>query len=487
MARKFTILPRRWRGIRNSESALLLEPDEWADSKNFDARFGWSNDGSIEQITAGPVSKEVILLRHYYDTAGTLHRVWVNEDGTIFEDTTDVGLTVPGITSLTAIDRTIPYFAAGTGAAVITRASQNPVWKDPGDATWKELTGPPATFKGVTFDVGGPRLFGFPGSLGPDAWAWSAVGDFNDWTTAGGGGEEPIGNNREDIVAIEGGLEANIGIYKRNSIWLRSGADPESWSIVNVSNDIGLTAPNSLLRIGKAHFIAHDSGAYFVNAIGSVSFPSLTFRIQDTWDRMIDNFGEYLRYAHAAYHPRQNVVHLWIPNQASRIMNRLIKIFVADGSVTIHDSKDTGSSDFFPASGGGQMEYGKDSKIFKIAGRTDDGTAITTEITSGIFSGSPPSMDTEKRWGLRGVLHFFFEAETGGETVTVTPRIYRGNSRITGTAQSFALTADQVSKVKVRMSDDSGWGVDFIIAGTFTTGRVRWLGYAGEYTDVTDE
>ncbi|KKK59693.1 hypothetical protein LCGC14_3031830, partial [marine sediment metagenome] len=171
---KFAILPRRWRGIRNSEASVLLEVDEWADSKNFDSRFGWTNKGATQQITAGGGSKEVLALSSYYDVNGDLHRVWINVDGDIFEDTTDIGFNLTGAAIVLADATTpIPYFASGTGALIITRdGSQSSIWKDPSDSVWKELLGVLATPKGATFDVGGPRLFTFPGSLGPDSWAW---------------------------------------------------------------------------------------------------------------------------------------------------------------------------------------------------------------------------------------------------------------------------------------------------------------------------
>jgi hypothetical protein len=486
---KFTVLPRRWRGIRNNESPVLLEPDEWADSKNFDARFGWTNRGSTKEIEQFPVSLSVHGLSNYYDVNGVLNRVWINQEGTIFENTVDTGFKLAsGSLQLNSTTGPVPYFGVGTGASVVSRGGdRNAVWKDPSDSTWKELTGPSGLPKGVTFEAGGPRMFAFPGDLGNDAWEWSAVGDFTKWLGSEGGGQEPIGNDREDIVAIEGGLELNMAIYKRNHIYIRDGADPESWRILPTSQTLGIAAPLTLLRIAKGHFFVHDSGAYFLNAVGGISFPSLTFRIQKTWDEMVDNFGAFLRYAHAAYHPRENMIYLWIPNSNSRIMTRLVKIYVADGSVTIHDAKPSGGSHFFPKSGGGQIEFGINSAILSSRGLTDDGTAISAEITSNIFTGSPPSFDMEKRWGKRGIIHFFFETETAAQTVTVTPRIYRGNSRITGTAQNFVLAGDQVSKVKVKMPKESGWGTDYIINITTSTGRLRWLGYAGDYEEVTDE
>ena len=486
--RKFVIMPRRWRGTRSNEPSVLIGTDEWASSVNFDARFSKSNEGSIVVETSAGVNKEILGLANYYDVNSLLRRVYVDENGDVYEDGVLADVFRAGVFTLSSTTEPIPTFATGTGAIVIARgADGKPLWKDPSDSTWKDMTGAPATnVITAAFEVGGPRLFVAPGTLGNDSMAWSEAGDIDDFVTAGSG-EEPIGNDREDIVALRSGLESNMAIYKRNHIYIRDGSDPDTWNIVPVSQDIGLTAPNSLVNIGKSHFFIHDSGAYFLNAVGSVSFPSLTFKIQNLWDDMLTSFGSYLRYAHAAYHPRENTIYLWIPNQASRIMNRLVKLYLADGAVTVHDGKDTGGAHFFGASGGGQLEYGKASEILKIGGTDDDGTSITVYITSGIFSGSPPTFDLEKRWGKRGILHFFFESTLSGESIKITPRIYRGNSRITGVQQTFALTAGQVSKVKVKMPDESGWGIDYLLDGTFSVGRVRLIGLAGEYTEITDE
>lgn len=486
---KFTVLPRRWKGIRNNESSVLLDIDEWADSNNFDSRFGWTGKGSTKEIEKFPVNLSVHGISNYYDVNGVLHRVWINQEGSIFEDTVDTGFKLgAGNLQLNSTTGPIPYFGIGSGSSVVTRdGAKNAVWKDPADSVWKELTGPSGIPKGITFEIGGPRMFAFPGDLGNDAWEWSAAGDFTKWVASEGGGQEPIGDDREDIVAIEGGLELNMGIYKRNHIYMRDGADPTSWRILPVSNDLGLTAPLSIVRLAKGHFFVHESGAYFLNAVGAVSFPSLTFKIQRTWDAMVEQFGAYLRYAHAAYHPRENVIYLWIPNSNSRIMTRLVKIYISDGSVTIHDNKPTGGSHFFPTNTGGNIEIGVNSAILSVRGLSDDGTAISANLRSQIFTGSPPTFDMEKRWGKRGIIHFFFETETASQVVTVTPRVYRGNSVLTGTAQQFTLPGDQVSKVKVKMPKESGWGIDYLIEITTATGRLRWLGYAGEYEEVTDE
>lgn len=489
--RKFVIMPRRWRGARSNDPSVLIGSDEWASSTNFDARFSRTNLGSVVTVTANPLpnpATEVLGLANYYDTNSLLTRVWVDSDGDVYEEDTIVDVFRAGSFTLATSTDPIPTFAAGTGAIVVCRGSDGkPLWKDPADATWKDMTGAPAT--GVitaAFEVGGPRLFVAPGTLGNDSMAWSEAGDIDDFA-ATGSGEEAVGNDREDIVALFGGLEKNMAIYKRNHIYIRSGTDPDSWSIVPVSNDVGLTAPNSLINIGKAHFFVHESGAYFLNAAGVISFPSLTFKIQDIWDTMVSTFGAYLRYATAAYHPRENTIYLWIPNQSTRIMNRLVKIYLADGAVTVHDGKDTGGSHFFPTTTGGQIEYGKASELLKVSGVDDDGTAITVAMTSGIFSGNPPSFDIEKRWGKRGILHFFFEVTTGNETIKITPNVYRVNAKTAGVQQSFALTSGQVSKVKVKIPDQAGWGFDYDLAGTFSTGHVRLIGIAGEYEEITDE
>lgn len=484
--RAFQILPKRWRGIRNEESALLLDPDEWADSKNFDSRMGWSGTGSttIQTWTGGSLA--CLGLRHFFDKNGVIHRVLVSEDGGIFEDGSAIPLTFsPTAIVLTDAAGRIPSFAPGLGGIVIARGAPfSVIRKDPADDMWKVLLNAPQ-FTGVSMERAGPRLFGFPNSLTEtDTVAWSAAADFTLWTTAGGGGTEPIGNDRQPIIGIEGGLENAMAYYKRDYIYIRRGTDPETWRIDLATSDIGLTAPLSLIRLGKSHFFVHESGAYFLNPVGAVIFPPLSEKIQRTWDTMIDNFGSYLRFAHAAYHSRERTIYCWLPNQASRVMNRLLKIYVPDGSVTIHDGKPTGGSDYYRQAGG-ILTYANLNKVYKVSGLSDDGTSISSTLTPGIFAGSPPTPQHEKRWGLRGVVHVYLEAE-GAVPITLTPRVYRDDAQVVGSTQNFTLVANQVTKVKMKMPTAQGWGFDFVLAATTNLGRWRLLGYSGVYEEITD-
>lgn len=486
--RAFQIIPKKWRGIRNSEAALLLDPDEWADSKNFDARMGWSSAGSTLAQTTPVANKALIGLSHYFDKTGVLHTVVIDEDSTIFDDNVAIGPKFSAAAiPLTDVNGGIPDFAPGVGGTVIARGTAfAPLRKDPADNVWKELSGTTPKFTGVSVERAGPRLFGFPNSSNEsDTMAWSAVADFTKWAAADGGGSEPIGGDREPIVGIEGGLEDGMAVYKRNHIYVRFGTDPTKWKITLIASDLGLTAPATLLRIGKSHFFVHESGPYFLNAVGAVIFPHLADRVQKTWDDMVTNFGPWLRFAHAAYHPRENMIYLWLPNQASRMMNRLMKIYVPTGAVTLHDGKIAGCSAFEAAAAGRLLYGGTSSKVYEAKGLTDDGTSITSDLTPGIFAGSPPTPDMEKKWGFRGVIHVYLEAE-GAVPITLTPRVYRDNIQVVGSAQSFTLVANRVVKAKMTVPTAMGWGFDFVLSAVTSLGRWRLLGYSGVYEEITD-
>lgn len=465
---------------------MLLDPNEWAASKNFDSRMGWSGAGSTSVQTWIPGNLAAIGMRHYFDKSGVIHRVLVAENGSIYEDGSAIPITFsPASLLLTDANGLIPIFAPGIGGIVIARGTAfAPARKDPADNVWKELLGSPK-FTGVSMERAGPRLFGFPNSATEtDTVTWSSIGDFTKWATADGGGSEPIGNDRQPIIGIEAGLQDAMAYYKRDYIYVRNGTDPKSWRITLVSSDVGLTAPLSLVRIGKSHFFVHESGAYFLNAVGAVIFPPLTERIQKSWDDMVKNFGTFLRFAHAAYHPRERTIYCWLPNQASRVMNRLMKVYVPDGSVTLHDGKPAGASDYHRQASG-ILTYANASKVQEVRGVTDDGTSITSEITTGIFAGSPPTPDSEKRWGFRGAIHLYFEAE-GAVAVTVTPRVYRGDTQQTGTAQTKTLVANRVTKMRLKMPDPQGWGFDLVVNAATNLGRWRLIGYSGRYEDITD-
>ncbi|MGI0015960.1 MAG: hypothetical protein ACREBU_21275, partial [Nitrososphaera sp.] len=302
-AKEFSIIPRRWRGVRNSEAELLLEPDEWADSRNFDSRYGWSSPGSTLLQTVTPGALSVIGLSHFFDKDGLLKRVMITSNGSIYLDGVLVTQQVFSTTAIgiTNINGEIPVMAAGAARIFIARGTlQSVIHRDPVDSVWKELLLAPKA-RTLTLDPAGPRLFVSPDSTGqPDTWAWSAAGDFTKWTVADGGGEEPIGEDRQKIIAIRANLENNLAIYKANRIYIRDGSDPKTWRLINTSNEIGAISP-SIINIGKGQGFIHESGFFLLNAVGAVAFPPLTERVQETWEFMLKNFGDYLRFAHSAY------------------------------------------------------------------------------------------------------------------------------------------------------------------------------------------
>ena len=392
---------------------------------------------------------------------------------------------------------TIPDAEGGIGSLVIARGVDQPMlWKNPGTGLWEALlaaTGVTQRPRTLTIDSAGPRLFVAPDSNGPDSWSWSAAGDFTKWATADGGGSEPVGEDREPIVAARAGLGNDAAIFKQNHIYAREGSDPQSWVLHRISSDVGLTAMRSVVRVGKGMFFIHESGAYFLNAVGSVTFPPLSQRIQTTWDAMVEAYGAYLKYAHASYSPRENTIYAWVPNQASRVMNRLLKIYVPTGAITVHDDKPAGHS-AFRTSGVGRIVYGGESgQTFTVEGPTDNGVDITSEFTTGIFSGTPPTPDREKRWGFRGALWVFLEA-TAEITVTITPTIYQNPDASdpdddgvrVGTPQTVSILPGRVRKALIKFPDNMGWGFSMNCVVTQGVGQWRLVGYSGTYDEITD-
>lgn len=483
---RFQVFPDEWRGVRNNLSSLVIDYKEWSDSKNVDARFGWSSAGltlveNLDNITA----RQVRSLNYFYDTQGVLHRLATTDEGKVYQDgANQAAVSVPTVAGYLA------NVEAGLGGAVLARGtSLAPIWRDPADGTWKVLAATSGTVPKpnvVAIDPAGPRLFTAPGTLGPDSFQYSAVGDFKKWAAADGAGEDVVAEDREPISAMCWGLGANMALYKRHKIFVRTGTTPSTWVIHPVSQDIGSVSP-CVIRVAKGQFFIHESGAYFVNAVGQVSFPALTQKIQDTWDAMVASYGDYLPYAHAAYHPLENTVYLWVPNAASRVMGRLIKIYVPTGAVTLHDDKPALCSAYRPSWPQYVTLGDAASRVYSVSGASNDGATISSQVTTGVFSGNPPTPELEKTWGFgRGVIQVFLQARGSNITVNCTPTIYQLNRTVTGTAQALALTAGQITKADVYLPDAMGWGFSLGFAATHGSGNWRLLGYAGNYEEHTD-
>ncbi len=484
MPKRYQVMPDEFRGIREVRSKIIIGTREWASVKNMDSRYGFSSPGStfLYNFDAG-TPREVWGTAYYFDKNGNVREVVITSDLKIFDERV--------LTAASYVGSEVPDIASISGGVIVARGAGNSaVWKDPLDDAWKTFvasTGTAPKPRTVTVHPGGPRLFMAPTTDGVDYLGYSGPAAYTKWATADGGGAENIGEDREPIVLLRYGLGDNTVVYKPNHVYIIQGSNPATWIIHLISSDLGVTAPAaSGLRVGKGQFFVHESGAYFVNAVGEVTWPPLTDPIQKTWDAMIEAYSAYLKYAHATYHPRDRMIHLWIPNQASRVMNRLIKIYVPTGAISIHDDKVATSSAFRPSPAPQRVVYGSNnSKIYTIAGLTNDGAAIASEFETGIFSGDPPTPEAEKKWGYRGLVHVYLEADAA-ITVTVTPTIYRLKEVLVGTGQDCVLIANQVCKFPIYLPDEMGWGFSFKMNATQSLGKWRLVGYSGMYEEITD-
>lgn len=475
----FKLLVDKWLGVRQDLPPVMVSEKEWVDALNVDDRFGWTRLGSRYPTTT---SAELRGYWTYRRPDGTLHEVWVDTSGTIYEDNASVG---SGVT----LGAQAPSAVSGNGTIVIARSGgRKPWWRDTADGAWKELTGAPFAFDVVGIMSRGPRLVGAPGGVGPDSIAWSAPGNFTDFTTGGTGGVEVIGSDSSPIRILLDGLQDDFAVYKDDEIWVIRGGDPTSWEVIRASTDIGCISATGAVKVGRGHIFVHTSGIYLINSLGQVSWPPLTWKVQPFWDTIKQS--ALLRLTHISYDSTEQTLWAWVPTASSSGLpfSQLIKIHLPTASVTLH-TLSAGASGYHPVSA--IMKYSSSTSLLSVGGFTDNGSPINSSITLPILVGGETlraQMEVHKRWGLRDRIYLLIESRDSATlSLTVAPTIYTDATHVTLTPQTLSVPPNALSRLPVILQPSTiGWGLQLTISGASSAGGWRLVGVSGMYEDISD-
>lgn len=478
-SRPFNVVIDKYLGMRQDVSPLVVSHREWVASNNYDERFGWPRVGYV--LASSPP----VELRSYWTYSrpdATLHEVWVDASGNIFENSAQVG---SGVT----LGTSSPSAAIGNGTIVIARGGSNkPWWRDTADGIWKSLDSAPYAFTVVGMMSAGPRLFGAPGGLGPDSVAWSAPADFTKWGAADTGGVEPIGMDAEAVSVILDGLQDDLAIYKKHSIWVIRGGNPTTWQIIRASSDIGSISPMGTVRIGRGHAFIHTSGIYLINSLGQVTWPPLTWKIQPEWDKIRTHTA--LAKVHIAYDNTEQTLWCWIPATTDTDLpfSRAMKVHLPTTSVSLQGIVAAASG---YRQDSARVKYGRGTGVYDLTGTTDAGAAITSTFTTPIFAGDPyiplpPHL--EKRWGIRDQIFLLVDSrDSAALTMTVQPTIYGGDGGINLDPQYLSVAANVVSRIPLTLQPTRvGWGLQLAISVPSSNGGCRVLGILGHVEDITE-
>lgn len=478
-SRPFSVVIDKYLGIRQDVSALVVSAREWADALNYDERFGWPRIGF--SLASSPAA-ELRGYWTYYRPDTTLHEVWVDAAGNIFEDG---GLVGSGVT----LGTSSPSAAVGNGTIVVARGGSSlPWWRDTADGAWKELSAAPFAFRVVGMMSAGPRLFGSPGGLGDDSVAWSAPADFTKWGAADTGGVEPIGMDAEAVSVILDGLQDDLAIYKKNSIWVVRGGNPTTWQIIRASSDIGSISPTGTVRIGRGHAFIHTSGIYLINSLGQVTWPPLSWKVQPAWD--VIRAHSALAKSHIAYDNTDQTLWCWIPavSDSDLPFSRALKVHLPTASVSFQSIAAAASGYRQDTT---RVKFGRATGLYDLIGTTDAGAAITATFTTPIFAGDPyipVQLHIEKRWGLRDQIFLLVESqESSTLTMQVTPIVYTGDGGVSLTVQSVSVAPRAVSRIPITLQPTQvGWGIQLVCSVASSAGGCRVLGILGHVEDITE-
>ena len=453
-----SVKPKSWKGVRDNEAPSRILDEEWVDSREVDARLGKRRKGMV-QIAQPEGAVQARAVVQYLRPDGTRHRLVFTSSGKLWDDSTEV------LTGLSIAN--FPFITPGHGTAFFVNGVDAPRWRDPADSTWKALQGVPADWKPkyATFHPLNKRLYIAPTAAGVDYYAWSNA-DFvgtNASFVSPGGGAEYVGGNREPITGIMHGLGDDTCIFTTDHVFQLRGLDPSNWRPRFVSGDIGLTAPRAMANLGHGIAFLHTSGLYLVNAVGAVTFPSLTEPKQRAWDVLRKTYEAYLQHAHLCWSSDEHTIYLFLPTSSSDLMGQLWKFYLPDGSISIHDVV---AYHCWYEPPGKVVLARADGKIVDILGGSDDlGTPITGWLRTKIYG------DTRRirHWGVQQEQKMVVCFRPLSGTVKVKPIIYRQHERgiIEGTLQSINLnqTGDEI-RATITLPSDPGWGLQLYIEGT---------------------
>lgn len=192
----------------------------------------------------------------------------------------------------------------------------------------------------------GNRFLGFVGA--EDTLRWCANNDRTAWTT-GDGGSEPIGNDRDPLVAIAEGPGDMTTIFKDHYLFVIEKTDPANWNIRRKAGDRGAigrrawsAGPDGSL------FFGHETGIWVMNGDGAILPQPLTLGIANIWAGLFADNAPVMKHLGLCYHPLFEELWVFIPAPTGSLTNQMIwRCYVPDGSWELEETTE-GTQKHFP-------------------------------------------------------------------------------------------------------------------------------------------
>jgi hypothetical protein len=280
------------------------------------------------------------------------------------------------------------------------------------------------------------RLWG-AGTVEPDKLRYSGQNKVYAWNAVNFLNIKPVGQDVDGITAFAPRRD-ELGVFKRYSLWKVLGIDESDFRVIQVAENVGCIAPDSVVIIrDTAYFLAAD-GVYTWDGSGVTPISRDKVHPWFTTDTYFDRAD--FPNAFAKWNPLYDTYELHLPNAGSSNVDRWVS-YDTRRKIWLGPHK----TDAFTPTFGGLMEDA-DSLLIPIQGSsagflykqnrstfTDDSTAIAFDVTTKFHHGNAP--DIEHYWGELAIIS---KVESAG-TLTITPTV-GGLNAVAGAAISHDLT-----------------------------------------------
>lgn len=264
------------------------------------------------------------------------------------------------------------------------------------------------------------RLWG-AGVLEPDKLRFSGQNKVYGWNPVSFLNIKPVGQDVEGITAFAARRD-ELGVFKRMALWKVLGIDETDFRVIQVAENIGCIAPDTVVIIRDAAYFLAADGVYIWNGEGVQPISRDKVHPWFNTDTYF-NRAEFPN-AFANWNPLYDTYELHLPAAGSTNIDRWVS-FDTRRRIWLGPHR-TGA---FTPTFSGLMEDG-DSLLIPLQGSsagflyrenqttfTDDGTAIDFDVTTKFHHGNAP--DIEHYWGELAII----SKVEGAGTLTITPTV----------------------------------------------------------------
>lgn len=466
-------------GINTAAPSDRLSDTECVDIQNFEYDSEdqlVSRSGVTKFLASASYSGRITSIHYYENDAGNVHVLYTNADKLYATD--NVGSAPTDITgALTFPSDTFWQWRNFNGLAIgVNKATSgtNPVKVSGAGPTAAALAGTPPKAKYI--EIWNNRVW-LVGASEPNTIYGSALGDPEDWTTAGAAGTVVIDISKNDGDRITGiiAFRERLFIFKRTKIFVISATaapvtDPDNLRVDIFTNNIGCVSAYSIQSVLDDVLFLSESGISSLassEAVGDFTSALLSRNVKDI--QQISNVSDEIP-AHVIEVSDQYI--LGVPASLSfsdradafvldykQIQNRIVRWLRFDGKLSASAYGDiyvNGERQLLV----GAIDTGTTYRLYKYVAKdtsilSDDNVEFTKSITTKAYNVNIPLYrKLYVRWGLT--------LQALQDELNFTVQYYLDQILTRTASYSFNLNPSLIGA----LWDDAVWDADVWDAGT---------------------